>query len=172
MTFYIAQGISIITTIIAVTRIQAKNMKGMLVGHIVTNVLAGSTYFLLNSFSGAGISFIAIAQSIAMYVYNRKNMPPPKWLIGIFILLYVGASALSFKAFFDLLPALSALCFAVSISVQKPLASRLWFVFNPIFWVIYDIYARAYVNAITHFCILVSTVVALIRVDKIFSKKV
>ena len=172
MEFYIAQGISIITTIIAVTRLQAKNMKGMLVGHITTNVLAGSTYFLLNSFSGAGISFIAIAQSIAMYIFNRKNIPPPKWLIGFFLMLYIGTSALSFKTIFDLFPAIAALCFAVSISVQKPLISRLWFIFNPALWVIYDFYAKAYVNAVMHFIILLSTIVALVRVDKIFAKKV
>ena len=52
-------------------------MRIILAGHIIINILGGSTYFLLNSFLGAGVSFVGIAQSIIMYFYNRKEKRPP-----------------------------------------------------------------------------------------------
>ena len=46
--------------------------------------------------------------------------------------------------------------------------SRVWYVFNPLFWIVYDISTLAYVNLVIHVVVFVSTVVALIRVDDIF----
>ena len=62
-------------------------MRIILAGHIIINILGGSTYFLLNSFLGAGVSFVGIAQSIIMYFYNRKEKRPPLWLLAIFVAL-------------------------------------------------------------------------------------
>ena len=73
MEFYIAQGISIVTALVAILSMQLKNMKSILVFQITANLLAASTYFLLGGFSGAGISLIAIIQLIVMFFYNKKN---------------------------------------------------------------------------------------------------
>ena len=73
MEFYIAQGISVLTALTAVLMMQFKSMKLILLGQIVANLLAASTYFLLDGLSGAGICFLAIAHTIVMFFYNRKN---------------------------------------------------------------------------------------------------
>ena len=52
---------------------QMKSMKAILITQIRSNLLVSSTYFLLGSFSGAGISLIAIIQLIVMYVYDKKE---------------------------------------------------------------------------------------------------
>ena len=171
MEFYIAQGISIITAIIAVITLQAKGMRVILAGHIISNVLAGSTYFLLNSFSGAGISFVAIAQSVIMYFYNRKDKKPPVWLLSVFVVLYVACSVFYYKSLIDIFPALAAVCLAVSMAQNSAKASRIWYLFNPLLWVIYDDFVLAFGNLAMHLIIFISTVIALIRVDKIFSVK-
>ena len=77
MEFYIAQGISIVTALVAILSMQLKNMKSILIFQITANLLAASTYFLLGGFSGAGISLIAIIQLIVMFFYNKKNIKPP-----------------------------------------------------------------------------------------------
>ena len=46
--FWIAQSISIVTTVIAVLCMQLKNMNWILICQITANALAGTTYFFLD----------------------------------------------------------------------------------------------------------------------------
>lgn len=73
MAFYIAQAISVLTALVAVFMVQFKTMEKILVGQIMANVLTASTYFLLGGFSGAGICFIAILQSVIMFLLAKKR---------------------------------------------------------------------------------------------------
>ena len=73
MEYYIAQLISILTALFAVLSMQMKKMKYVLITQILANLLAASTYLLLNGFSGAGISLIAILQLVVVYIYNVKK---------------------------------------------------------------------------------------------------
>ena len=171
MEFYIAQGISVLTALTAVIGMQMKNMKGILLSQIIANFLTASTYFLLGGFSGAGICLIAILQAIIMFLYDRKQKSPPLAVIILFIMLYIGCSVVYYKHFIDVFSATAAVCYAMSITQRNPKIARLWYVFNPLFWMIYDLYTRAYGNFIMHTSIFISTAVALIRVDRIFKKK-
>ena len=55
--------------------------------------------------------------------------------------------------------------------METPFLSRLWYSFNPISWIIYDIATKAYGNLLIHTVVFISTVVALVRVDDIFGFK-
>lgn len=169
--FYIAQGISVLTALTAIVTMQMKNMKGILLGQITANLLTASTYFLLGGFSGAGICLIAIVQSVVMFFYERKEKKPHLVVILLFILLYITCSIVYFKSFIDIFSALAAVFFAVSITRTKASSSRFWYVFNPLCWVVYDVYTRAYGNLIMHAVIFLSTFVAMIRIDGVFRRK-
>lgn len=171
MEFYIAQGISVLTALTAIVGMQMKNMRAILLSQILANLFTASTYFLLGGFSGAGICLIAIAQAVTMFFYNQKNKTPHLWVIILFVLLYVGCSIFYYKTFIDIFSALAAVCYAMSIAQSNPKLSRLWYVLNPLFWVVYDINTRAYGNLIMHASIFLSTLLALIRVDGIFTSK-
>ena len=171
MEFYIAQGIGVITAIVAVFMMQLKNLKWILLCQLLANLLTAISYALLGGLSGAGISIIAIVQSIVMFFYNKKGRKPHLWVVGLFIISYVVCSIIYYKTFIDVFPAISAVCFAISISVTTPFMSRVCYSFNPIFWVIYDISTKAYGNFLIHASVFISTVVALIRVDGIFKRK-
>lgn len=171
MEFYLAQGISIITAIIAVIMMQFKKLKWILLGQLTTNLLTAVSYILLGGLSGGGICFIAILQSLVMFFYNQKNKKPHLWVLGLFIVAYIACSVIYFKSFIDIFSALAAVCFAVSIAMETPFLSRIWYVFNPIFWAVYDVYTLAWGNLLIHTVVFISTVVALIRVDDIFGFK-
>ncbi len=166
--FYIAQGISILTGILAAVMMQLKKMKVILLFQLAVNLLTALTYILLGGLSGGGICLIAILQSAVMFFYNKKGRKPHWWVLAIFIAGYVACSVLYYKSFVDVFSALAAICFAVSIAMNTPFMSRVWYVFNPLFWIVYDISPLAYVNLIIHAAVFISTVVALIRVDDIF----
>lgn len=165
MEFYIAQGISVLTTLLSIFTMQLKSMKKILIGQTLVNLLVAVSYFLLGGLSGAGICFIAIFQGIVMFFYNTKEKKPHLWVILGFIALYVACSAVYFKSFSDLFPAIAAVCFAMSIVQQKPAASRLWYLPNPILWIVYDIILLAYGNLIMHIIVFIGTLLGIIRLD-------
>ena len=144
MEFYIAQGISIVIGILAVIMMQFKSMTKILVFQILCNLLTALTYFLLGGFSGAGLCVIAIVQSVTMFLYNLKHVPPHKPVILVFILLYLGCSAFYYQSPVDLFSALAAICFAMSIVQTQSARSRFWYLFNPLCCLIYDIFTKAY----------------------------
>ena len=171
MEFYIAQGISILTAITAVIAMRLKNMKGILIGQILANLFTASTYFLLGGFSGAGICLLAIVQGVVMFFYNKNGKKTHNAVIVGFILLYIACSVIYYEHIIDVCSALAAICYAMSIAQATAKDSRLWYVFNPLLWVIYDIYTRAYANLVMHAAIFCSTALFLIRNDGIFRKK-
>lgn len=168
--FYIAQGISVLTTLTAVITMQMKKMRNILLGQITANILTASTYFLLGGFSGAGICLIAIVQSIVMFFYERKEKQPHFAIILLFILLYVACSIVYYNSFIDVFSASAAVFFAISITRSKASSSRLWYAFNPLCWVIYDAHTKAYGNLIMHSATFIFTFIAMIRVDGIFKR--
>lgn len=165
MEFYIAQAISILNGILAIIMMQFKSMKNILIFQIICNLLTASTYLLLGGLSGAGICIIAIVQTVTMFIYNVKKLPPHKAVIAAFIALYIGCSAFYYSSFIDIFSALAAVCFAFSVVQTKSSLSRLWYLFNPLCWLIYDIFTRAYGNFVLHLVIFVSTFIAILRND-------
>ena len=71
-------------------------------------------------------------------------------LIVGFVALYAGCSALYYQSPVDLLSAAAAITYAFSVVQTKAAYSRLWYVFNPLLWLIYDLFAQAYVNILLH----------------------
>ena len=165
MEFYLAQGVSILTGIVAVVMMQFTSMKKILIGQIVANLLTALSYVLLGGLSGAGICIIAILQSVTMFFFNIKGITPHKAVIAGFVLLYLGCSAYYYQSFIDLFSGASAICYAFSVVQTKPALSRLWYLFNPLVWLVYDIYTRAYGNFVIHLVIFVSTLFAILRND-------
>ena len=165
MEFYIAQGISILTGVVAVVMMQFKEMKQVLLGQILANLLTASTYLLLDGFSGAGICIVAIVQSVTMFIFNLKKTPPQRGVIGAFIALYAACSAYYYRSPVDLFSGAAAICYAFSVVQTKTSASRLWYLFNPLCWLIYDLFTRAYGNFLLHIVIFFSTLFAILKND-------
>ena len=105
ITFYIAQAISLLVAGISVFVLQLKSMKGLLIGNITINALAGISYLLLEGYSAAAIGLIAVVQCIVMFFYNTKGVRPHIITVLIFIGLYVACSAVYYQSPVDILSA-------------------------------------------------------------------
>ena len=169
--FYIAQGISILTAVVAILSMQMKSMKAILITQICANLLASSTYFLLGGFSGAGISLIAIIQLIVMYVYDKKETKPHWSIVAIFVAAYIVYSIFNFSNFMDIFPLLAAIFFALGVVQKKPSIFRIYGMLNPLCWLVYDIYSLAIINSIMRVGIFTSALIAKIRLDGFLRKK-
>ena len=172
--YWIAQGISVITGILAILLMQLKNMKTILLFQIIVNLLAASNYFILGGDTGAIVSALAILQSVVMFVYNKKGVKPHLAVVICFVAAYVSCSAYTLfttRDMMELLPACAAVCFSVSLVQEKPKIFRIWGALNPSFWLAYDLYTDSHVMFCVHLGILISSVVAMIRLDGLFKRK-
>ena len=171
LAFYLAQGISVFTGILAIIMMQLKNMRTILVFQIIVNLTASLNYLLLGGDSGAFVSLLAIIQSIVMYLYNKNNKKPQWWLTVLFVAGYWGISAyniVSSNEIMGILPAIAAFCFCMSLVQEKAWIFRVWGALNPAFWVPYDFITRSYVMFFVHLGIFISSVVAMVRLDGFF----
>ena len=169
--FWIAQSISVVTTVIAILCMQLKKMNMILICQITSNFLAGLTYLLLGGISGLGISIIAVVQSVIMYFYGKKGKSPHPIVTVAFCVSYFACSLLVYQNVFDLLPAAAAVFFALSVAQKKPSYYRIFAAINPIFWIAYDVYTLAYVYILMHSGILISAIVGIVRLDIIGKRK-
>lgn len=166
--FYIAQGISVLNAFVATFSAQLKNMKTILAAQIIMNLLAAVTCFLLGGFSGVGISIIAVVQTIVMYFYSMKDKKPHVAVTALFVVVYILNSVITFSSIFDIFPTLAAVSFALSVAQRSSKAYRLVGIWNPLFWLVYDVYIDAYANIVLHSCIFISMLIACIRLDGFF----
>ena len=130
MAFYIAQTISVLTAISAVIMMQFKNIKGILAGQIITNLLSATTYFLLGGLSGAGVCLVAIVQSVVMFCYSMNAHKPHLAVSITFIVAYLGCSVLYYQSPIDVLSAVAAVCltgtgFCSLMMIRSALQGRL-----------------------------------------------
>ena len=172
--FWLAQGISVLTGILAIIMMQMKNMKTILLFQIIVNLTASLNYLLLGGDSGAFISLLAIIQSIVVFIFNTKNKKPHIAILIAFATGYVSISAyniISSGEIIGILPAMAAICFCVSLVQEKPSVFRIWGALNPSFWLIYDLMTESYVMFCVHLGILISTIIAMVRLDGLFRKK-
>ena len=174
--FILAQCISVGTGILAIALKQMKTMKMILLFEVIVNLLASTNYLLLGGDAGAIVSVLAILHSIVMLLHSKKEKTPHVAVTVAFMVAYTACSTYSLIAKSDvmeILPAVSAICFSMTLVQKLPFRYRLWSVANCVCWVIYDGYTASYVMLLVHFGILVSTVVAMVRIDGIlkFIKK-
>lgn len=106
-----------------------------------------------------------------MFIYERKNIKPPIWLIVLFIVLYIACTIYYYQSIIDIFSALAAVSYALSITQKDSAKARFCYSFNPICWLIYSFFCQAYANCITYFVIFISTFIVMIRVDDIFKFK-
>ena len=166
--FFAAQGISILTGILAIAMMQFKNMKLILLFQIIVNATAMTSYFLLGGDTGVFVTVFAIVQSVVMYLHNRSGKRPHAAVIVLFILAYGTCSAYNIamtRSAMEILPACAAICFSVSLVQEKPSVFRIWSALNPALWLGYDLYTSSYVMLCVHFGILISSISAMIRLD-------
>jgi hypothetical protein len=171
--FYLAQGVSIGAGVACIFMMQLKKMKAVLIMQIIVNLLVSANFFLLGGGSGALVSLLGVACSLVIYFYESKNRKIPVWIIVGFIIAYFACAVYNIivtKDFMEIVPALGATFFVISLAQKEARNFRKWSALNPVCWMPYDLYMASYVMSLVHLGIFVSAVVGMIRLDGLFSK--
>lgn len=174
LAFWIAQGISIVAAILAIIMLQLKNMKVILLFQVLINLIASTNYLLLDGGSGMLLSLAAILHSAVMFIYNTKGVRPHVPVTLAFIAVYLGCAVYNMvvtRDIMEILPFIAAFCFSMALIQEKTSVFRIWSALNPVFWLPYDLYTKSFVMFFVHGGILVSSIVAMVRLDGLFRKK-
>lgn len=171
MIFYIAQFIGLLTTVCSVVAVQFKSIRNILIGEIFANLLVALNYALLGGLSGAGVCILATAQTIWIYFYNKKKKEFPLPINICFMLSYAAVSFLSFNGIPSILSCIAALLYAMSVTRSESGSYRIFMLLNSIVWIVYDIYTHAYTTILTHGFLVLSILIAMIRLDHISQTK-
>lgn len=129
------------------------------------NLLFAINFILLQSYSGAIISFISAIQTLINYVLEKKEIPFPKWLIPVYLVVSFVCGMATYQSFVDILPVTGSILYTLSIIQKKEKNLRRITLANTILWLIYDLLVMAYSSAISEVFFLTSNLIAIYRYD-------
>lgn len=154
-----------ISSLISVITMQFKDKRKILIGMILVNIVALLSFLILKKYSAIVVCLIAIVQTYIKYKYDQKNKNVPIIIQVILIIISILSGILTFKTWFDILPVASLVFYTLSVLQSKEKNFRLYTLGKVCGWIIYDFYAKAYTGFIFYICILISTIIAIIRYD-------
>ena len=171
LVYTIAQIIGYIAMVLAVVSMQFKSMRWIIFFQILSNVLLGLQCIVGGTISTGGIVFLAAAQTVISFIYNRYQRPFPLWLTLSFIAGYTAITVIGFispsvaSSPLDLVTMVAVWFFAISIVQKYSYLCRVFLAINVSLWLIYDVCILPSA-ALNHVIILSSIIVSIIRNDR------
>lgn len=163
--FIVAQIVGFIGSAVNIFTIQVKQKKHILFGFMTMNILFAINFILLKSYSGAIICFVSAIQTLINYRLEVKQIPFPKWLIPVYIIVSFVCGMATYQGFVDILPVIGSILYTLSIIQKKEMNLRRITLVNTILWLIYNLLVRAYTSAISEVFFLTSNLIAIYRYD-------
>ena len=172
--FILGQTLSFLSAIAIILGMQCKSMKAILFWQSAGNLIIAISYFLLGGISGGLICLFGVLQCVIMFFYNKKELRPHATVLVGFILFSVVCSAVTgyfSRSFAEIFSAVGSVLYTFSIAQKRPAISRLIYLFNPLCWMCYDVFTKAYVSLAVHFAIFIFTGIGILRLDMMGKKK-
>ena len=158
-----------LVSMILASLIKGNKMKLTLFFVFWGNFLVATSYLLDGKgINGAAACYLGSVQVLINYIFESKNKPLPKWLLGIYALLIVAVNIYVANGVTPLgiWVIVTSLTFIICISQPNGKGYRFWTIVNMCMWCIYDIIAFAFPSLITHVILFVFTVAGMIIHDK------
>ena len=165
--FIIAQIFGVLGVIASVCSMQFKKRKQIFIALLLLNLFSALNFVFLGTFSSAYVCFFAVAEMLINHLFERKNKPVPKWVVGIYIIVNILLGVLAFTGPLDIIPIACALIFCATLLTKNEQNIRKLMLLNQTLWLVYDLTVGAYFFAVSNVLTIISTAIALYR----FSKK-
>ena len=138
-----------------------KTTKQILLLQTVSFFFKGIHYYLLGGISGFLTSIVSMIRNIIFTKIKSNKM----WTI-IFILIYLVIGFLTYTTFGTLLPIIATIFYTIIVNKNNPSYLRWGMFITSVIWLLYNIYIISYGGIITQVVILVSNIIAIIKLDK------
>ncbi len=166
-----AQILGLLGIITNAIGIQLKNKKNILIAFMLANLFFGLSFLLLKGYSGAVICLVATIQTFIKYLFDKKNIKFPLYLIIVYIVIAIICGLFTYRGLIDILPVLCSVLYTLAIIQHKESNLRIITLVNIILWTIYDFVVGAYTAGINDVVLTFSTMIAIFRYDILSKKK-
>lgn len=164
--FIIAQIFGVCGIISSVLSMQMEKRKNIIIMLILLNLSSALNFLFLGSYTGSFISFFAILETFINYLFERKGKNVPIYVIMLYVIINIILGSLSFQTIMDILPIICSIIFCLTIYSKKESNIRKLMFINQVFWLVYDIYTKAYMFSICNILTMISVLIAIFRYDK------
>lgn len=168
--FVIAQITGAFALLANVVGIQSKKKVQILKAFVGAGLLFAVSFIFLGAYAGAVACFIASIQTIVNYIFTSKKKKFPVSLIAVFIIVSVISGVVVYQNIYDVLPILTGAVFVLIIVQERESRIRKLTLLNLLLWITYDFLIGAYVASASDLAFIISTVVAIVRLDFIKQK--
>ena len=158
-----------LVSMISASLVKGEKMKLILFFVFCGNALVATSYLLDGAgINGAASCYLGAVMSIINYFFDSKNVPVPKWLIGIYAIAIAGLNIWVAGGITPLgiLVIVASLTFILCIGQTNGAKYRFWTIVNMVLWCSYDIIAPVYPSLVTHVSLLIFTVAGMIIHDR------
>lgn len=168
---WIAQIVGFLGTIIIVIGLQQKKYKNIAICKISNEFLAAIHYLLLGGYTAMATNLVSCLTNSCYYFRIKKGKSTLPFAI-VFSVVFVAIGFLSWQGPISIFVILAKLFSSICLGVKNPKIVRLInLIYNP-FWLVYDLYVGSIAGTITDVVIILSTAIAIIRLDILHQKKV
>ena len=151
---------------ITASLIKGKKMGLILVCVLVSNFLVATSYLVGGGgINGAISCYIGFLQAAINFFFQKNNKEIPKWLIGIYALMFIGANLMGEISWYSILAILACLAFIGGIAQKNGKKYRRWHVVTSFLWCTYDILTKSYEPLVTHIIILTVDITGIVIHD-------
>lgn len=162
--FIAVQLLGLVPSVISFSSLQSQNRSRILILQIVCSVMWFAHYALLGGFTAVLLNCVSILRAVLCY-YNDKNWAKSKLWLFLLCAMYAGCSLLTWDGLYCLLPCISMILTTVALWSRNLRLTRLLFLINSPFFLIYDIVTGSYTCAVMEVCAFISFIVAIYRFD-------
>lgn len=138
-----------------------KNTKQILFLQTISFFFKTLHYYLLGGISGFLTSLISMIRNIIFYKIKESKI----WVV-FFIIIYIIIGIITLKSIYTLLPVFATIIYTLIINYNNPKYLRYGIFITSLTWLIYNIYIISYSGIIIQIIMLISNIIAIIKLDK------
>lgn len=132
---------------------------------ILDSIFYSMQYLLLGALSGTFTNIVGIIRAILFKYKDKNKILQNNIMLYIIILIYIVIGIITYNDVISLFPIIASIFYSALIWQNKVNKIRIGNCIMNILWIVYNIYVSAYIGAIMESVILLSSIVAIIKID-------
>lgn len=138
-----------------------KTSRKILIMQTFSFFFKGLHYLLLGGLSGFLTSFVSMIRNLIFYKLKSNRY----WTI-LFVIIFLLIGIFTYDTFFSLMPVIATIIYTLIINYNNPTYLRYGMLLTSLTWLIYNIYVVSYSGIMIQIILLISNVIAIIKLDK------
>lgn len=163
MNFILAQIMGGIALVLVLISIFSKEKKYFFVIQVVANIFYALS-FIFNGGLVAGInSFISVMRVLILYLFEKKKITPPKYLILVFSACYITVGFIFFARPIDIITMITPIMFTVAMWMKNMQLVRYTMISPNVLLTVYALILQVYTTALLDVIETIFLIVAIVK---------